>query len=244
MISRFIQSDYVRMMIIVLIASFFVSCGPQPTMTRLRHIFFALYDETGSMPPVNLEEGKKYTKEEIIPSMQPGDKFILAKISKNSFDADYVDYKVYSLWESPTYTPDKRTKAHNDSVLKELMADIDSVRVRKENVITDVGGALYKAEQTFSADSLAEKWLIIFSDLENNVVRHLKLSLKGVRVYALFVSHKYRECAKCDEIQAWQAKQEYWTKTFHKAGASNSYIWDADQTRANMDQLANQIRGY
>lgn len=222
------------LIVVCLLACFLNGCAEAPTPHKF---IIVVFDQTGSMPKDDLEAGKSYTVKYIAPALTEGDKLGIGAITSSSFG---YRIEVISLPVSKVYLDlgnDKVITAIKDSIT----ARIAVIRICDYSR-TDIYGQIASVAQIFLEDTLSEKYLIIISDMEDNVARENimdNVSLKGVRVYVFYASHKFRNIP--DDVLAWQAKQEYWHGLFHKIGAANTFICDGNLSGFKMDWLSSKM---
>ncbi|MFH1207653.1 MAG: hypothetical protein V1668_03545 [Patescibacteria group bacterium] len=200
----------------------------------------AIFDEPSSMNEQALEQGKVFIDSRIVPLLEGGDKFGIISISGNSFTCPDTG-QLFTLVSSPI-TCDREMDSINSITLNQIHRLISEVRIRPEFTASDILGALARASTFFVEDTLSEKILIIISDMEENVWRPGitdLIKLNGVRVYALFISHKFKNIK--DDVQAYTAKKQYWENLLHSTGTANSFLWDDDISRLKMDWLVEQL---
>ncbi len=228
-----------KLIIVALVA---VICACSPTATEPPLFVIIIYDETSSMSPDRLEEGKGFANERILPNLTGGDRIAILTMSESSYLGDATPH-YYVLQTSPLYF-DKKVDSMNASVLQRVKEYVMSVHIKPAYQGTDVYGSLARAADYFSEDTQSVKILIIISDLEDNVaredlVRHLQFP--GVRAYAMFVSHKFKGFK--DDYLAFQAKKKYWEDLLHSCGTLNTFVWDTEISRVNMERVASRVHG-
>lgn len=220
--------------LVCLMICFLIGCTVTPTPHKF---IIVVFDQTGSMPKDDLEAGKSYTVRYIAPALTEGDKLGIGAITSSSFG---YRIEVISLPVSKIYLDlanDKVITAIKDSIT----AKIAAIRICDYSR-TDIYGQIASVAQIFWEDTLSEKYLIIISDMEDNVARENimdNVSLKGVRVYVFYASHKFRNIS--DDVLAWQAKKDYWQGLFHKVDAANTFICDGNLSGFKMDWLSSKI---
>ncbi|MFA6553476.1 MAG: hypothetical protein WCT27_03535 [Patescibacteria group bacterium] len=195
-----------------------------------------IFDTSSSINQRALDEGKTFVADRLLPLLRGGDKLAVMTISANSFDPQDSG-QFYVLQSSPFYL-DIKIDSLNAQIVRQAHQTIMSLRIQPKISASDILGSIAKASTYFNEDTLSEKVLIIISDLEENVWRQglvEKIKLTGVRVYALFASHRFKGIT--DDFQAYQDKKVYWEKLLHSMGTTNSFIWDDDISRMKMDML-------
>ncbi len=211
-----------------------------PVGVERPRFLIVIFDEPSSMDRRALDEGKTFVAERLLPLLQGGDKLAIITINENSFACPDTG-RLFTLKSSP-FTLDAEIDSLNAATTKEIRQLITSVRIRPDLTASDIFGSLAKAGMYFQEDTVSEKILCLISDLEENVWRQNlieAIKLTGVRVYALFASHRFKGIK--DDFQAYQAKKKYWEDLLHSMGTANSYIWDDDISRMKMDWLIAQL---
>ncbi len=221
--------------IILLLVIVLIGCSEVPPEKRF---IIVVFDQTGSMIAEDLEAGKEFVIEQILPILRKGDLIGIAAVTSSSYG---YRYGVEFLPVSQQYLDMK-----NDSAVEvkrnNFIQLVRGISIVREYPSTDVYGMLASVSQVFLEDTLSNKYLIVISDMDDNVNREGIMSdvfLKDVHVYVLFASHKFRGIK--DDFLAFKEKQRYWVDLFHEAGAVNSFFWDANLSKMKMDWLAKKL---
>lgn len=155
----------------------------------------------------------------IIGEMMPGDRLYVTGITATSFFDGNLLLNAYI--PMPKYT--------NELYSEKYISGIENARKKlqqqwqdKVNTITpdaqetDVVGGLLYASTIFANAQAKSNYLIIFSDLEDNVAQKFTGRFDNTRVWCLFVEHKdFKEYSK--KVSAWQ-------DFFEKAGVKDKDI--------------------
>lgn len=187
-------------------------------------------DETGSY---NLWKRAKSMGFDIIRGMQPGDIFYCRRITARS----YLDKCAILRLELPYYKQDKNgnpfdRKAKNlrrshgfqiDMMKKDACIRLDAA-LNQNAQLTDIFGFLAAASDKFSLAPVDfQRYLIIASDLVDNVKHRVKLDLSGASV-AVLGFQSSEDPGKTQKLKG------RWTKTFTDAGATEVIFLPPEET--------------
>ncbi len=188
-------------------------------------VVVALLDETLSFP--YFEESKQKMARVLVPELEGGDQFLLLAISENGFrDKDLLLQVQMPQPSGRHIDPTFRNRLYlaRQQVAQAILG-LPFLKYRK----TDLKGSLFYAAKLLADSPLTEKHLLVFSDLEDNVAQRIEpkqLRLSGVKVTALFVSHKE------GDIEAFDTKQQRWKEFLTQAGAQELRSLDPAQSHS------------
>lgn len=158
--------------------------------------------------------------ETIIGDLMLGDELHVLSINATSFFDRNLLFTTYM--PLPKYT--------NQLYSKEYYSYIDSIRnehsmrwrkiaknLKTDAQSTDIMGGIAYSTLIFASSKSKHKYLVIYSDLEDNVAQQCNVRLDSVRVWCLYVEHsdfnKYRE------------KEKLWREYFKRAGIEEKDIF-------------------
>lgn len=185
-------------------------------LTISKKCIVVLLDLTGSFG--YFSESSKHV-DNVIKELMPGDEIYILSITETSFYDKNILFK--ASMPLPKYT--------NELYSDVYRADIDSIRAEyshgwKEVVTnlktnakkTDVMGGIGYATLVFNSSQLNHRYLLIFSDLEDNVLENCDTRLDGVKVWCLYVEHS--------DFERYKEKENFWRQYFRKAGVKEEEI--------------------
>ncbi|MBA7637188.1 hypothetical protein ES703_44823 [subsurface metagenome] len=155
----------------------------------------------------------------IINALMPGDEIYILSITATSFyDKNLLFNASIPL---PKYTSElysEKYRAHFDSIRGELSHRWGKVvkNLRTDARKTDVMGGISYALLIFNNSKSKHKYLVIYSDLEDNVAGTGDVRLNGVRVWCLYVEHK--------DFEKYKEKENSWRQYFKRAGVEEKNI--------------------
>jgi hypothetical protein len=138
-----------------------------------------------------------------------GDEFLLGAIDGSSAGRDIISVKLPRTTRPIDPANQRRVRA-TKSRLKQLLANLN---LKQKTGHTDILGPVYAAALRFSKTAAQEKYLLLFSDLEDNIRQTVPsgaINLKNVPVTAFFVAGK--------NIQEDTQLRQKWTAFFNAAG--------------------------
>ena len=141
----------------------------------------------------------------LLGSLTSGDSLCLARIDSASFSEKDIIAKV-RFDDRPSHANQQKRKFRRD--LDGFVAEIDG------STHTDISGGMLQAMEWLNETGAGQKFLLIFSDLEEDLraghVRDFKIDLQGVRVVALNVtklrSDQVDPREYMERLAAWEAR--------------------------------------
>jgi hypothetical protein len=195
---------------------------PSSEIAQSSKIVVVGIDRTGSFYP-NIEKGfvQKAVASFFRDNVHPGDDWYFRWISNNSYDVEAIvsgleHIKVPSGDVKNTNVFDIRQALQareNEESLRKVM---NYVKVKLERLKTsavygtDIFGFFKKAESILNSSDKSEKWIVVFSDLEDTVEDETYLRLKGVKVF-IYHAGKYAKFA--------EKTKKMWVNTLTDSGA-------------------------
>jgi hypothetical protein len=153
-------------------------------------------------------------KRAILPELEPGDSLVVVRIDDRSFENENIEATLHL---------DVRPSKANAQKL-EVAAVLDGFAARTDHAMhTDIRGAMMLAADHLRETGAANRTLVIFSDLEEDLpkgmVRDLgETELEGVRVVAMNVKHLH---ADNTNPAVYRERIAMWEKRVRASGASD-----------------------
>lgn len=156
----------------------------------------------------------------LLGTLNSGDSLTVAKIDSASFtEKDVVSKITFDDRPSVANEQKRALRAHLDEFFKD----------RKPSIRTDVSGALMQAGQELDESNAGHRYILVFSDLEQDLpkgyVRKSKLPLQGDEVVAVDVTK-----LKSDNVdpQNYVDRLAYWKKMVTEDGGKWQVVNDMD----------------
>ncbi|HET7175253.1 MAG TPA: vWA domain-containing protein [Gammaproteobacteria bacterium] len=156
----------------------------------------------------------------LLGTLNSGDSLTVAKIDSASFtEKDVVSKITFDDRPSVANEQKRALRAHLDEFFKD----------RKPSMRTDVSGALMQAGQELDESNAGHRYILVFSDLEQDLpkgyVRKSKLPLQGDEVVAVDVTK-----LKSDNVdpQNYVDRLAYWKKMVTEDGGKWQVVNDMD----------------
>lgn len=165
-----------------------------------------------------LEKAERSMKKKILPFIQSCDEITVLAISDSSFDEKKSIIFEAKMPKKRNWA-DKRALAICGIIRQECIKALE-LRLKERYSRTDIWRSLFYAGLVLeNTKPENEKYLILFSDLDNNVKSENRdiLCLKNVNVYALNVTHG-------DSDRDYLAKCLKWKEIFKNAGCKEAKI--------------------
>lgn len=163
----------------------------------------------------------------LLATLNSGDSMTVAKIDSASFTEKDVVAKV---------TFDQRPSVANEQkrVMREHLDEFFQDRHPSDN--TDVSGAMLQAAQTLDESGAGHRYILVFSDLDQDLpkgyVRNSKLPLDGAEVVAVDVS---KERADNVNPQRYLDRLDHWQKVVTADGGRWEVVNDFDRLDRVLD---------
>jgi hypothetical protein len=163
----------------------------------------------------------------LLGSLVSGDSLFVGKIDSGSFTQDDVVAKI---------TFDDRPSVANEQK-RAFRARLDQfLAARKPSTKTDVSGALLQAAETLDESGAGRRYILIFSDLDEDLpkgyVRRSKPPFDGAEVLAVDVT---KEHADNVNPQRYVDRLEHWKQVVTKDGGR----WDVVNDTDRLDRVLN-----
>ncbi len=195
----------VSLLLVILLAA--CTEAPQDTLPRSR-LVVSLLDLSGSFAFVGESVGKMAgTVDEI----GPGDEFVARAIDGSNSGQHILQAKLPR--STRTIDPTNRRRVYTMKLqMKQMLRRINTKHSSRK---TDLMGPIYTASLLFQKAPDKQKYLLLFTDMEDNAGQTIpsgSLNLRGVKVIAFFVSP--------GSIQEDFRLRRKWASFFSEAGAS------------------------
>ncbi len=194
---------------IFLLAILIAACtsnAPQDTLPKSR-VVVCLLDFTGSFEYLGESVDKLASS---VDELSPGDEFVACTIDGSNSGQRILQVKL----PRSTRAIDHNNQRRIHTMKLKLKQLLSSINTRQESRSTDLLGPIYAASRLFGKASDKQKFLLLFTDLEDNVGQTIPrdgLDLRDVKVIAFFMSPK--------SIQEDIRTRSMWTAFFQEAGA-------------------------
>lgn len=170
---------YIYCVICVMALCMLTACGEPQAKTRAVYL---LLDTSGTYTE-ELEKAKKIMNY-LLATLDSGDSFAMARIDSGSFSEKDIIVKTTLDARPSTANEQKRSfKREVDNFVANLNAGSSH---------TDISGAVLQASEYLNETGAEQKYVLIFSDLEEDLVkgqvRNFPIPLSGIRVVALNVT--------------------------------------------------------
>lgn len=210
-----------KLFITILLASLLSACDMAQSKSRA---VFLLLDTSGTYT----EEMSKAQSimNYLLATLDSGDSIAIARIDSGSFsEKDIVAHTTF----------DERPSTANDQkrALKKLLDNFVTATKRGSRH-TDITGGVLQAGEYLTETGAAEKYILIFSDLEEDLqkghIRNFPLDLPGIHVVALNVTK-----LRSDNIdpREYLKRLDLWQQRVTKAGGD----WDVINDLEHIDSL-------
>lgn len=187
------------------------SCNDGRSHTRAVAV---LVDVSGTYTD-KLPEVSRIVRAGLLPGLRPGDTFLLVKIEEQSYQDAALAVHPVSLDTQPS-----RANAQKLQLAGELDRFAASGKPAR---YTDISGALLLAAEHLRKSQAGQKWLVVFSDMKEELPKHARRALArdelaGADVMAMNVK---RLAADGADPAAYRARLEDWGKKLQAAGAKS-----------------------
>jgi len=206
---------YYQTILLVLIATGLMACNEQVAKTKA---VYMLIDTSGTYTK-EIDKAQKIANY-LLASLDSGDSLAMARIDSGSFSEKDIIAKVSFDIRPSTVTAQK----HN------FKRQLDGfVATAKPSAHTDITGAVLQASEYLNETGAKDKYILIFSDLEEDLVKgHIRdftIPLVNVRVIALNVTK-----LRTDNIDPrdYLNRLDSWEKRVYEGGGMWSVLNDLD----------------
>ena len=194
--------------------------GPNDSAPVRPRAVVVLLDCTASF--ASFDAAKRKIATELVPALHGGDHFYAVRIRNFGFrDCDLV---INESVPASSHTIQVEAAAAKRRICDEVSA----LKPVREERGTDIVGAIYHAADILAQHDRAERWLFIYSDMEQDTERALLLHLPtGTHVACLYVSHTD------GSVSRYEAKRRLWQQRLQDAGAESVSILDVAGTKSS-----------
>lgn len=201
------------------------TAGTMPRTVETARAVIGVPDATGSFGELSvvMKRLARFVGEEL----SPGDSFAAFFIKDGI--GDTADFLIEpTVFPKPTRRIGDQTEADVLGLkrqMQETLLGYSNARSFKKPKRSDVLQSIAYAGRLLHTEEnkARNKWLLIFSDLEDNQRRDVSLNLEGVHVRVFYVPAR-------NDLRAMQKKIADWTERLNKAGAASVDIYDSGQS--------------
>jgi hypothetical protein len=217
-----------RLIAVCLLPFFLVSCAGSGSsgasnskVVPKGKVVLVLLDQSGSFKHIQPSIHKICR---VVDGLQAGDIFVIRSIDSSSFE-DQSDLLCLTIPKSNKPIDPQHHKLIS-KIKTQVKRQLQKLK-KREAARTDIWGAIYGASRFLGSYPDSDKYLLIFSDLEDN--QGLKgssdaLNLSGIKLKALFVS-------RTKHVDDFDKKVKIWASAFKEAGAESVEILDPTKSK-------------